>query len=85
MNITRRPLGPITDIASAQTAIRDLSRMVDDLLAVVNVTQQESAAGQFKVPFTDENGNTTMLRLVAGAGVTITPNTVTGICTISSP
>jgi hypothetical protein len=65
--------------------MRDLEVERLQILAALNVMLANAPAGEFQVPFVDETGTPFALRLVAGAGVTITIDTGAGTCTISSP
>lgn len=66
-------------------ALQDLFQTFQLLVTAVNDLAGAAAVGQLVFPVVDENDTIASYRLVAGAGVTITPNTVTKTITITSP
>lgn len=83
--ISRHPLGSLNSVPEIARALRDIETERLQILNALNVLLTNSPAGQLLVPFTDEDGDVEMYRLVAGAGVTITFNTVAKTCTLTSP
>lgn len=75
----------LNSVPQIARALRDLEIERLQIIAALNVILAKSDAGTYQVPFVDENGTPFALRLVAGAGVTITIDTGAGTCTISSP
>jgi hypothetical protein len=83
--ITHRSPGSVKNIQDAIRVLTDLETERQQVIAALNIMLTASPAGQLLLPITDDSGVPAMYRLVAGAGVTITFNTVNKTCTISSP
>lgn len=83
--ITHRPSGPIVDIPSIQSAFRDLEIERLQVLAALNIILAKAPAGEFRMVLVDENGNPAQYKMIAGAGMTITPNAVAKTVTFTSP
>lgn len=85
MTITHKPTGSLDTLDAIARAVRDMELERRQIVAALNIILGKSPAGQLLAPFTDEKGVTSMYRVVAGAGVTITFDTVAKTCTIKAP
>jgi alpha-D-ribose 1-methylphosphonate 5-triphosphate synthase subunit PhnI len=83
--ITHRTIGSLGSVQELANAMRDLETERMQILAALNILLADSPAGQLLVPVTDETGKLAMYRLVAGAGMTITFDSVAKTCTLTSP
>lgn len=77
--------GPSDSLDSVGFNFQVLQNYLYGLQAFLQGLSEPPAAGTVKVLIQNENGELDQFTLVAGAGVTITPNLVTKQWTISSP
>lgn len=83
---TVRPLGTVTDIASVAKLAADMDYNIKLLYRQSpQVLDELPAPGTIKFLVQEEDGMWHTWSLVAGAGVTLTPNSVTKQLTITSP
>lgn len=79
-------VGELRDFAQVTTAFSEISSTLSQLLAqAIATTDGPPVAGTLYIPVMDSTGTVTLWKLVAGSGVTITPNTTTKTLTFTSP
>lgn len=83
--ITTKTIGQPRSNDELARALQDMFQTFQLMIAVLNSLTESGSAGQLVFPVVDEDGNVAPYRLVAGAGVTITPDTVARTITITSP
>lgn len=72
-------------MTAAANAIRDMESQLDIIVQLLITTEANPAAGNIKAFFREEGGTYHLYSIVAGAGMTITPDTSAKTLTLTSP
>lgn len=85
IKLTQKRIGSVNSMKDVENAIRDLEGLCANIIQYIATIEASPAAGDIKVPLREEDGSLHLYDLVAGAGVTITPDTVNKTLTFTSP
>lgn len=80
-----RQLSAVKNLADMKQLVVDIQANFNLLANAPRLIQSKPAAGTLKFLAIDENGDWAEWSLVAGAGMTLTPNFVTKTLTLTSP
>lgn len=85
LKLTRVNPGNIRTIQDAGKALIDITSQLNVIINLLNTPDSNPAAGEIKAFIREDDGSYHLYSLVAGAGMTITPDTVNKTLTFTSP
>lgn len=85
LKLTKIRIGPVVNLDDAVNAIRDLESQLNIIVQALQTPDAGPAVGEVKAFFREDDGSYHLYSLVAGAGVTITPDTAAKTLTFTSP
>ena len=85
LKLTRINVGSVKTIDDAAKAIIDIVSQFNILAQILGTPEDNPGAGDVKAFVREEDGSHHLYELVAGAGVTITPDTAAKTLTFTSP